>query len=110
MNGWLRRQSETGLGPEERTVGPNLKAVFNRRNAPTDQNDLAKCDMILGQIWSGYQSIRFIEKRYRKRDPKYADYAIGQQQEIIRRLNVEWDRSQCEDTDRINWVRKKGNL
>ena len=70
---------------------------------------LRKCDMILRQIGSGYQSIRFIEKRYRKRDPKYADYAIGQQQEIIRRLNVEWDRSQCEDTDRTNWIRKTGN-
>jgi len=70
---------------------------------------LRKCDMILEQIRSGYQSIRFIEKRYRKRDPKYADYAIGEQQEIIRRPNAEWDRSQCEGTDRINWKRKKGN-
>jgi len=70
---------------------------------------LRKCDMILRQIGSGYQSIRFIEKRYRKMDPKYADYAIGQQREIIRRLNLEWDRSRCEDSDRIHSMRKKGN-
>jgi hypothetical protein len=71
---------------------------------------LRKCDMILGHIRSGYQSIRFIENRYRKRDPKYADYAIGQQREIIRRLHVEWDRSRQEDTDRINWTERRATL
>ena len=70
---------------------------------------LRKCDMILRQIGSGYQSIRFIEKRYRKMDPKYANYSIGQQREIIRSLNVEWDRSRCEDSDRIHSIRKKAN-
>ena len=56
---------------------------------------LRKCEMILSQFRSAQNSIDFIERMYRKRDPKYADFSVGQQQEIIRRLIEEWDRSQC---------------
>jgi len=56
---------------------------------------LKKCEMILSQIRSAKKSIAFIERTYRKRDPKYANFAIQQQQEIIRRLTEEWERSQC---------------
>jgi hypothetical protein len=58
---------------------------------------LKKCEMILSQIRSAKKSIAFIERTYRKKDPKYASFAIQQQQEILRRLNEEWDRSQCKE-------------
>ena len=56
---------------------------------------LKKCEMILSQIRSAQNSIAFIERTYRTRDPKYADFSIWQQQEITRRLIEEWNRSQC---------------
>lgn len=56
---------------------------------------LKKCEMILKQIRSAERSISFIERTYRKRDPRYADFAIQQQQEILRRLKEEWKRTQC---------------
>jgi hypothetical protein len=60
---------------------------------------LRQCDMILARVRQGNKSIRFIERTYRKKDPKYADFSTRQQREIIRRLWVDWDRFQCEDTD-----------
>jgi hypothetical protein len=60
---------------------------------------LRKCDMILARVRQANQSIRFTEKTYRKKDPKYADFSGQQQQEIIRRLWKDWDRFQCEDTE-----------
>ena len=59
---------------------------------------LKKCNMILSRIRSAYKSIAFIERTYRKKDPKYADFSFWQQQEILGRLYTEWDRSQCEET------------
>jgi hypothetical protein len=58
---------------------------------------LRKCEMILSQMKTARNAIAFIEKTYRKRDPKYADFAISQQQEILRRLNGEWVRSECKE-------------
>jgi len=58
---------------------------------------LKKCEMILSQIRSAKDSIAFIERTYRERDPKYADFAIRQQQEILRRLTEERDRSHCKE-------------
>jgi hypothetical protein len=56
---------------------------------------LRKCEMILAQSRIMRSSIAFIERTYRRKDPKYADFAVGQQQEILRRLDEEWSRSQC---------------
>jgi hypothetical protein len=58
---------------------------------------LKKCEMILSQIRSAKNSIAFIERIYRKRDPRYADFSVRQQQEIIRRLTEEWNKSQCKE-------------
>jgi hypothetical protein len=58
---------------------------------------LRKCEIILAQIRSARNSIDFVEKTYRKRDPKYADFSTGQQQEILQRLQTEWDKSQCKE-------------
>ena len=59
---------------------------------------LKKCEMILSQIRSAKNSIAFIERTYRKKDPKYANFSIRQQQEILRRLTEEWDKSECIET------------
>ncbi len=58
---------------------------------------LRKCEMIFSQMKTARNAIAFIERTYRKRDPKYADFAIGQQQEILRRLNEEWGKSECKE-------------
>jgi hypothetical protein len=56
---------------------------------------LKKCEMILSQLRGAQKSIAFIENTYRKRDPKYADFSVRQQQEIILRLVKEWNHSRC---------------
>jgi hypothetical protein len=66
---------------------------------------LRKCEMILSQIQSAKNSIGFIERNYRKRDPRYADFTIRQQQEVLRRLHEEWERSQCKGQREGRWDR-----
>jgi len=59
---------------------------------------LRKCDLIDSQIRSAYKSIAFIEKTYRKQDPRYADFSVRQQQELLRRLYGEWETTPCWET------------
>lgn len=59
---------------------------------------LKKCDMILAQIRSTKNSIAFIERTYRKRAPRFADFSIRQQRQILERLNAEWNKSGCKRT------------
>ena len=66
---------------------------------------LRKCQMILSQIQSAKNSMDFIERNYRKRDPQYADFTIRQQQEVLRRLHEEWERSQCKGQTEGRWDR-----
>jgi hypothetical protein len=56
---------------------------------------LKKCDIILSQLRSAHNSMDFIERTYRKQDPKYADFSVLQQLEITRRLIEEWNKSGC---------------
>jgi hypothetical protein len=56
---------------------------------------LQKCEMILSQTRNALNAITFAEKTYRKRDPKYADFSVFQQEEILRRLQTEWNKSEC---------------
>ena len=58
---------------------------------------LKKCEMILSQMKGAKDSIAFIEKTYRKRDSKYADFSIRQQKEILRRLQEEWNKTECKE-------------
>jgi len=62
---------------------------------------LRKCEMIHVQTRATQDSISFIEKTYRKRDPKFANFSIRQQQQILQRLNVEWNRSECTELAHI---------
>lgn len=68
---------------------------------------LKKCEMIHSQIRSAKNSIAFIERTYRKKDPKYADFAIRQQQEILHRLAEESERSQCNEPPPPKKIKKK---
>jgi hypothetical protein len=57
-----------------------------------------KCEMIQTQIRATNESIAFIEKTYRKKDPEYADFSTMQQQEDLRRLSEEWAGSECKES------------
>ena len=56
---------------------------------------LKKCEMIHAQTRTTRNSIAFIERTYRKKDPKYADFSIRQQQQLLGKLSEEWTRSEC---------------
>jgi hypothetical protein len=56
---------------------------------------LKKCDMIHTEIRAANNSIFFIDRTYRKKDPKYADFSIRTQQQLLQRLSQEWTRSEC---------------
>ena len=56
---------------------------------------LKKCEMIFAQTRTTRNSIAFIERTYRKKDPKYADFSVLRQQQLLGRLNEEWTRSDC---------------
>jgi hypothetical protein len=58
---------------------------------------LNKCEMIHAQTLTTEDSIAFIERVYRKRDPKYADFSILQQQHLLSKLREEWVRSECRE-------------
>jgi hypothetical protein len=58
---------------------------------------LKKCETIHAQTRTTNDSIAFIEKAYRKKDPNYADFTIRTQQQLLGRLNEEWTRSECKE-------------
>ena len=64
--------------------------------------------MIYAQTRTTKNSMAFIERTYRKRDPKYADFSIRQQQQVLQKLSGEWTRSECTEQPRtpgkIAWV------
>jgi hypothetical protein len=98
----LRRLSEEWTRSEcrEPPPMPAKKAWFSRR--PEDSTEarrgLKKCERIRAEIRATNDSIAFIEKTYRKKDPSYADFSILQQQEDLRRLSEEWTRSECRES------------
>jgi hypothetical protein len=63
---------------------------------------LMKCEMIQAQIRTTRDSIVFIKTIYGKKDPKYADLSIRQQQEILRRLNEQLMKSECHFAAQVN--------
>jgi hypothetical protein len=56
---------------------------------------LKKCEMIREAIRSTNDSVDFIEKTYRKKDPEYADFSIRLQQKDLQRLSEEWTSAKC---------------
>jgi len=69
---------------------------------------LNKCEMIHAQRLTTKNSIAFIERVYRKKDPKYADFSILQQQRLLGKLSEEWVRSECREP--LPTVVKKARL
>jgi hypothetical protein len=53
------------------------------------------CETIRTEIRTTRDSIAFIEKSYRKKDPGYADFSIQQQQYLLEKLTEEWTASAC---------------
>jgi hypothetical protein len=51
--------------------------------------------MIQAQIHTARDSIVFMETIYGKKDPKYADFSIHQEEEILRRLDEQLTKSEC---------------
>jgi len=63
---------------------------------------LKRCEMILAQIRTARDSIAFVEAIYRKNDPKYAEFSIHQEEEILRRLNEQLTKSECRFAPQVN--------
>jgi hypothetical protein len=59
---------------------------------------LKKCETIHAQTRTANDSIAFIERTYRKKDPHYADFTIRTQQQLLARLNKEWTKSECKES------------
>ncbi len=57
-----------------------------------------KCEMIHEQTRATNASIAFIEKSYRNKDSKYADFSVRQQQLLLRRLDEEWTKAECRES------------
>jgi hypothetical protein len=55
------------------------------------------CGQIRAEIRATYDSIDFVEKTYREKDPDYADFTIRTQQQLLERLNEEWMESKCRE-------------
>ena len=68
---------------------------------------LNKCEMIYAQTRTTQDSIEFINRTYRKKDPVYADFSIRQQQLLLQRLSKEWARSECTETPLIAAMRAR---
>jgi hypothetical protein len=64
---------------------------------------LRKCQIIQSRIQDAEASITFIETTYRKKDPRYADFSVRQQKQIIKKLHEEWERSECVDGRYKKW-------
>ena len=60
---------------------------------------LENCKMIHAQSRVTRDSIAFIDRVYRKKDPEYADFSIRQQQRLLGRLSEEWIQSGCRGRD-----------
>src|SRR4030066_1980329 len=58
---------------------------------------LRKCETIYAQTRTTNDSIAFIERTYRKKDPDYADFTIRTQQQLLERLSKEWVESECRE-------------
>jgi hypothetical protein len=90
---WTRSECiEAPLRPEKKVwLPPRPEAPIKARRG------LKKCEMIRAEIRATNNSIAFIEKTYREKDPEYADFSIRQQQHLLERLSEEWARSECRE-------------
>lgn len=90
---WTRFDCREALLTPERKVRPSLRPVTTVEARPASR----KCEVIRAEMRATDDSITFIEKMYRNKDPDYADFSIMHQQELLRRLNEEWTRAECKE-------------
>jgi hypothetical protein len=97
----LRRLSEEWALSECREPLPTTAKKVWTSSSSKDSFEVRrggrKCERIHAEIRAANDSIAFIEKTYRKKDPNYADFSIRWQQELLRRLSEEWIRSECRE-------------
>ncbi len=97
----LRRLSEEWTRSECKEPPPKAKKKPRvsppREDSIVARRRLKKCETIQVRIRATHDSIAFIEKTYREKDPGYADFSIQQQQEDLRKLSAEWTGSECKE-------------
>jgi hypothetical protein len=101
---WTRSECREPLMIPEKKARPSPRPEVTVEARPA----LKKCEVIRAEIRATNDSIAFIEKTYRSKDPEYADFSILQQQELLRRLGEEWNRSKCKESPPIS-AKKRGN-
>jgi hypothetical protein len=111
---WTRSECREPLPTAEKKVQPSPRPEGTIEARP----GLRKCEVIRAEIRATNDSIAFIEKTYRKKDPEYADFSIRWQQHLLERLSEEWTKSECREPpptpekrgSKVNPVRKDGAL
>jgi hypothetical protein len=97
----LERLSEEWARSECKEAPPTLEAKalspLHPKNSIEVRRELKGCEKVRSEIRATHDSIAFIEKAYRKKDPAYADFSIQQQQHLLQRLSEEWTRSECKE-------------
>ena len=73
----------------------HLRLSHDPRDSIEARWGLKKCEMIHEEILTTNDSIAFISRTYRKKDSKYANFSIRQQQHLLRRLTEEWNQTDC---------------
>ena len=76
---------------------PEKKAWLSppRKDSIETRRGLKRCEVIHEEIRAVNDSIAFIEKTYRMKDPEYADFSIRQQQHLLGKLREEWTGLEC---------------
>jgi hypothetical protein len=97
----LQRLSEEWVRSECREPPPIPVRKARLSLPPEDSMEtrggLKKCERIHVEIRATHDSIAFIEKTYRRKDPDYADFSVRQQEHILGRLSEEWTRFGCKE-------------
>jgi hypothetical protein len=95
----LQRLSAEWAGSEcrEAPPTPEKKALppLHPKESFEVRRGLKRCEKIHSEIRATRDSIAFIEKTYRKKDPEYTDFSIRQQQRLLQSLSEEWRASEC---------------
>jgi predicted outer membrane protein len=93
---WTRSECKEPLPTPEKKVelpSPPVVSIKAHRGSK-------RCEQVHTEIRTAHDSIAFVEKTYRKKDPNYADFTIRTQQQLLERLNEEWMDSNCEKPSR----------
>jgi hypothetical protein len=88
---WTRSECREATSPPEKKV----LSLAHPKDSIEVRRALRGCEKIRSEIRATHDSITFIERAYRKKDPAYADFSIQQQEHLLQRLSEEWSASEC---------------